>query len=270
MLNSKILKFSLALSLALICVGGATVPAQAGTTNLKSNLYCSGNLTVLGTSTFTGAVTQAGNFTVGGNLAVTGTSLHTGVATFTVAPVLTTATITASGDTYTIPDVGNASFIMSAGAQTKAGVLTLSSAPVITGGLPASQIQTGSAKRQVQTVMLTPSTGAAADATVYRGIISFKRAGTVTGISYGAAVVPTSGTNVVAVEKNSFSGNTMLNAASVTLNSATIGQSATLTATGADLALTAEQVITCEYNAGTQDVDAEQVFVTVEFEPTDF
>lgn len=300
------------LALALLLAGFSS-PASAGTTTFKSNVR------VLGTLAVTGATTQTGNFTVGGNLAVTGNTTHTGtllqsgVATFTLAPVLTTATITASGDTYTIPDVGNASFLMTAGAQTKAGVLTLSaapvlstatltangdtitiqdlgnanlvqsegaqtingvktfgSAPVITGGLPASQIQTGSAKRQVQTVMLTPSTGAAADATVYRGIISFKRAGTVTGISYGAAVVPTSGTNVIAVEKNSFSGNTMLNAASVSLNSATIGQAATLTATAPDLALTAEQVITCEYNAGTQDTDAEQVFVTVEFEPTDF
>lgn len=172
---------------------------------------------------------------------------------------------------YTWPDAGaDAAPVMTAGNQTIAGTKTFSTPPTITGGLTSANIASGSAKRQVQTVRLSPETGAAADATVYRGIISFKKAGTVTGISYGAAVVPTTGTNVIAVEKNSFTGNTMLNAASVTLNSATIGQSATLTATGADLALTAEQVITCEYNAGTQDVDAQQVYVTVEFEPTDF
>ncbi|MBY0545809.1 MAG: hypothetical protein K2W95_00820 [Candidatus Obscuribacterales bacterium] len=252
------------LNALLVALLVATPAFALPQSKLKNNLKVTGNLTVDGTSTHTGATTQTGNMTVGGTLGVTG------VATFTAKPVLSTASISVNGDTVTFQDLGDANVVQTAGTQTIGGTKTFSTAPVITGGLPAAQIQTGSAKRQTQTVRLSPETGAAADATVYRGIIAFRRAGTVTGISYGAAVVPTTGTNVIAVEKNSFSGNTMLNAASVTLNSATIGQSATLTATGADLALTADQVITCEYNAGTQNTDAEQVYVSVEFEPTDF
>jgi hypothetical protein len=127
----------------------ATVGA-APTTKLQNNLNVTGNLTVDGTSTVTGTQTFTGDVAIGddltvtddvaitgdlavtGNTTLTGTSLHTGVATFTLAPVLSTATFTASGDTYTIPDVGNASFVMTAGAQTIAGATTFTLAPVLT------------------------------------------------------------------------------------------------------------------------------------------
>lgn len=179
----------------------------------------------------------------------------------------------ADSRTYTWPDAGtDAAPVMTAGTQTIAGVKTFSSAPTITGGLTAANIQTGSAKRQVLTAALSPVTGAAADTTVYRSQLFFGRAGTVTRITYGTAVDPVSGTNVIAVEKGSFTGNTMLSTATVSLNGTTAntGVTATLTATGADLGLTAAQPVCLEYNAGTQGTDAEQVFVTVEFEPTDF
>lgn len=256
-----------AIATLVLLAGTTMVPAQAApTTKLKNNFRVTGNLTVDGTTTQTGAVTFTGNVTVGGTLGVTG------VATFTAKPTLSTATIGASGDTYTIPDVGDASFVMTAGAQTVAGVKTFSSAPVITGGLPAAQIQTGSAKRQVLTARLSPETGAAADSTVYRALLYFGRAGTVTKVTYGTAVDPVSGTNVIAVEKGSFTGNTMLSTATVSLNGTTAftAVTATLTATGADLALLATEPVALEYNAGTQGTDAEQVTVTVEFEPTDF
>lgn len=180
-------------------------------------------------------------------------------ATDTLVGKATTDTFT--NKTLTSPTINGATL-----SGTIAGTPTLSGSGFVT----AANIQSGSAKRQVQTIRLAPVTGAAADATVYRGIIAFGRAGTVTRITYGADTVPTSGTNVIAIEKNSFSGNTMLSTATVSLNSAPIATTATLTGTGADLGLTATQVIACEYNAGTQDVDAQNVYVSVEFEPTDF
>ena len=79
------------------------------------------------------------------------------------------------------------------------------------------------------------------------------------------------GEYVIAIEKGSYSGNTMLNAATVDLNGTTAnaGVTATLTATGADLDLAAADPVCCEYNAGTQGTDAEQVTVTVEALMTD-
>lgn len=190
------------------------------------------------------------------------------------AAVTNSSTVTNSGNTTvggTLGVTGGATFgstVGITGNTTVGGTLGVTGALTLTVPLTKANAN-ASLKRIVQVVRLSPETGACADATVYRGIAAFKRAGTVTGINYGAAVVPTTGTNVIAVEKNSFTGNTMLNAASVTLNSATIGQAATLTAIGADLALTADQVVALEYNAGTQDTDAQQVYAAVEFEPND-
>lgn len=181
------------------------------------------------------------NLIVTGNATIQGTTTHTG-------------TVTNSGN------------------MTVGGTLGVTGAVSLTVPLTAANIQTGSAKRQVLTARLSPETGVAADATVYRGSLYFGRAGTVTRITYGTGVDPVSGTNVIAIEKGSYSGNTMLSTATVSLNGTTAntGVTATLTATSADLALTAAQPVCCEYNAGTQGTDAEQVTVTVEFEPTDF
>ncbi len=303
----------LALFLFLLAVPAQADFRPANTSINPKNSWIRGNLTVTGTTTNTGAVTNSGNLTVGGNLAVTGTTALTGVATFTAKPTLSTATIGASGDTYTIPDVGDASFVMTAGAQTIGGVKTLSSSPVlstatltangdtitiqdlgdanfvqsegtqtingaktfstaptITGGLPAAQIQTGSAKRQVMRVQLSPVTGAAADSTTYAGLAAFGRAGTVKRISLVCHVALTAGTDTIEILKNGTT--TQLDAATFDANTlvADVVTNATLTATGADLALAATDVVRCKYNAGSQTVDAEDVTAIIEFEPTDF
>lgn len=249
----------------------AAMPAEAAstTTKLKNNLNVTGNLTVGGTSAVTGNQTFTGNVSVGGTLGVTG------VATFTAKPVLSTGTISANGDTITIQDLGNANIVQTEGTQTINGAKTFSTAPTITGGLTAANIQTGSAKRQVFTAYLSPNTGAAADGTVYRATIFPGRAGTVTRISFGCQTAPTVGTDTLKVLKGSSSGNTMLSTATVDANGLTANQvtTATLTATGADLAIPASgagSCIYCEYSAGTQTVDAIGVTATIEYEPTDF
>ncbi|MBX9688197.1 MAG: hypothetical protein K2X27_15925 [Candidatus Obscuribacterales bacterium] len=175
--------------------------------------------------------------------------------------------------TYTRPDVGaNASYVMTEGTQTINGTKTFSTPPSITGGLPASGIQTGSAKRETQTIMLSPSTGTAANTTVYSGLLSFTKACTVKAISYGTAVDPVSGTNTLKALKGSSSGNTMLSTASVSLNGTTANTvvAATLTATGADLSIPAATPLYFEYSAGTQGAAAKSVFMSVEVEKNDF
>jgi len=179
----------------------------------------------------------------------------------------------ANSRTYTMPDAGaTADFVMTAGNQTIAGTKTFSTPPTITGGITAANIQTGSAKRQLLRAHLSPNTGAAADATVYRAMLFPGRAGIVTRVTLGCITAPSVGTDTIKVLKASSSGNTMLNAATFDANTLTAntGTTATLTGTGADLAVTAAQGIYCEYSAGTQTVDAIGVEATVEFEPTDF
>jgi len=195
-----------------------------------------------------------------------------GVKTFTNAPVLSSATLTSSSDTITIQDLGNANIVQSEGTQTINGVKTFGSAPTITGGLTAANIQTGSAKRQVIKLVLSPNTAAAADSTLYRGLAFPGRAGIVTRVNIGCQVAPTVGTDVIKVLKASSTGATMLSTATfdantLVANTATLG---TLTGTGADLAITATEGIYCEYSAGVQTVDAIDISVTIEFEPTDF
>lgn len=163
-----------------------------------------------------------------------------------------------SNRTFTWPDAGaNASPVMTAGAQSLAGVKTFTDAPVfpagtsfassptITGGLTSANIQSGSAKRQVIRVQLSPITGAAADSTTYAGLASFGRACTVTRISFVCTVAPTIGTDTIEVLKNNTT--TMLNAATYDANSLTAltVATATLTGTPANLALTATDVIRC-------------------------
>lgn len=268
-------KFLLSLSACLL-VG---VPAFAGTTHL-GDLVLSGDLTVGDDQTITG------DTAITGSLSVTGTSLHTGavtnsstltqsgVATFTLAPVLTTGTITANGDTNTIPDLGNASFVMTEGTQTINGTKTFSTAPTITGGLTAANIQTGSAKRQ--TMVWFPASnvagGTLADGATYRGYLPIGRAATIKQVNCLCGTVPAGGTNTVKVLKASSSGNTMLSAATfdpTTLTNDTITSPA-LTATGADLGVTAAQGVYVEWVAGTQTTDGVNCAVSVEYEPTDF
>lgn len=253
---------------------------RSDTLRLRYNLETAKNITILtggaltvaGAQTFTGNTTCSGNLSVTGNTTHTGTLLQTGTATFTVAPLLTSATLRANGDTLTIQDLGDANFVQSEGTQTINGAKTFSTPPTITGGLTAANIQSGSAKRQVMRVSLSPNTGAAADSTVYKALVFPGRAGTVKAITFGCQVAPTVGTDTIKVLKATSAGNTMLNAATFDANTlvANTGAPATLTATGADLGLTATQGIYCEYSAGAQTVDAVDVSVTLEYEPTDF
>lgn len=271
-MHKKLLTLLVAFAVALMA---APSWAASDTTVLKNNFRVLGNLQVDGTSTQTGATTQTGNQTIAGNLAVTGTSALTGVATLTASPVLSSATVTANGDTITIQDLGNANFVQSEGAQTVNGVKTFGSAPVITGGLPAAQIQSGSAKRQVLKITLSPITGAAVDSTVYRGMVFPGRAGTITRITVGCQTPPTVGTDVIKLLKGSSAGNTLINAATFDANTLTANQGTamTLTATGADLGIQASGAnsgIYAEYSAGTQTVDAIGIDATIEYEPTDF
>lgn len=177
---------------------------------------------------------------------------------------------------YTWPDAGtNSSPVMCDGNQTINGTKTFASSPTITGGITAANIQSGSAKREVFVAYLSPNTAAAADGTVYRATIFPGRAGTVKQISFGCQTAPTVGTDTLKVLKGSSAGNTMLSTATVDANTLTANQVlvGTLTATGADLQVTASgagSCIYCEYSAGTQTVDAIGIEATIEFEPTDF
>lgn len=224
----------------------ATVPATAATTKLKNNLRVTGNLTVDGTSTVTGATTQSGNFAVTGNETVGGTLGVTGASTLT-------------------------------GNTTVGGTLGVTGAVTLTVPLTAANIQTGSAKRQLLTYHFASNVadGTAADSTVYRAVLFPGRAATVKNISFGCVVAPTVGTDSIKVLKGSSSGNTMLSAATFDANTLTANQAtaATLTATGADLTVAATGAnsgIYVEYSAGSQTVDAKDLSVTIEIEPTDF
>ena len=248
-------------------------------------------LAILGAQTFTGVQTftlspvlSTATITASGDIYTipdvgaanfimsAGSQTIAGATTFTLAPVLTSATISANGDTITIQDLGNANIVQTEGTQTINGTKTFGTAPTITGGLTAANIQTGSAKRQTLFARLSPETGVAADTTVYRAMICPGRAGSVKRVTYVTHVDPVSGTNVITIQKAAFGGTTMLSTANVSLNGATADTAvqATLTGTGADLAVTAAQCVCAEYNAGTQGTDAEQVSVSVEFEPDDF
>lgn len=127
-------------------------------------------------------------------------------------------------------------------------------------------------KRLVQVVQLAPVTGAAADSTNYSGWALFGRAGTVTAITLICDTAPTVGTDVFTAKKASSSGNTLLNAANYNVNSLTANTAApmTLTATAADLQISATQGIHLRYAAGSQTVDAINVAVAIEFEPDDY
>lgn len=180
--------------------------------------------------------------------------------------------------TYTVPDSGaDANYVMTEGSQTINGAKTFSSAPSITGGLTAANIQSGSAKRELLTWHFAQNvaTQTAADGTTYSAILYPGRAGTVKAITFGCVTAPIGGTDTLKVKKGSSGGNTMLNAASLDATTLANNQAtaATLTATGADLqvaATGANSGIYVEYAAGTQTTDAVDISVTVEFEPNDF
>lgn len=170
--------------------------------------------------------------------------------------------------TYTIPDPSSATanFVLSKGTQTLAGTYTFSTP------LTSSSIG-NSIQNHIFQAKPCPGGGVAcSNGTTYFAFIYPGRAWTAKQIGYATHVDPVSGTNTIKVLKATASGNTMLSAASVSLNGTTVDLNtvATLTATGADLSGTATQPIYCEYTAGTQGAAAKDVTVEVEVQFTDY
>lgn len=184
--------------------------------------------------TVSGVITQTGNPTITGNPAITGNVAVTGNATVS-------------------------------------GTLGVTGAASLTVPLTAANIN-GANKVKIVRIPLSPINGACADATVYRGMSFPGRACTVKKVTLGCQTPPSVGTDVIKVLKASSSGNTLLSAATFDANTlvANTASSPSLTATGADLALTATQGIYAEYSAGTQTVDAIGIEAEIEIELTDY
>lgn len=184
---------------------------------------------------------------------------------------LTPAASLSADRAITLPDPGAAaSFVMTAGAQTIAGVKTFSSAPVFSS--PPTKASLGKQAKRVILCKAINGGGTLADSTTYRGFLFPGRAGTVTNVVLLAGTVPIGGTNAVKILKASSAGNTMLSAATfdpTTLTNNT-GAPMTLTATSADLGLTATQGVYIEWATGVQTTDAINATVSVEFEPDDY
>lgn len=152
------------------------------------------------------------------------------------------------------------------------GTLTVAGATTLTTPLASSNIASGRSTRNQLRAVLTPSTGAAANSTTYSDVIFPGRAGTVKAIYFGAATAPVGGTETLKVLNGTSSGATMLSTATLdatTLVSgvATVG---TLTATPANLAVTATGGIYVSFAAGTQATPAANLSVTIEYEPNSF
>lgn len=184
--------------------------------------------------TVSGVITQTGNPTITGNPAITGNVAVTGNATVS-------------------------------------GTLGVTGAASLTVPLTAANIN-GANKVKIVRIPLSPINGACADATVYRGMSFPGRACTVKKVTLGCQTPPSVGADVIKVLKASSSGNTLLSAATFDANTlvANTASSPSLTATGADLALTATQGIYAEYSAGTQTVDAIGIEAEIEIELTDY
>ena len=184
--------------------------------------------------TVSGVITQTGNPTITGNPAITGNVAVTGNATVS-------------------------------------GTLGVTGATSLTVPLTAANIN-GANKVKLLRIALSPNTGACADSTVYRGMVFPGRICTVKKITLGCQTPPSVGTDVIKVLKASSAGNTLLSTATYDANSLTAntGTAMTLTATGADLALTATQGIYAEYSAGTQTVDGIGIEAEIEIELTDY
>jgi hypothetical protein len=182
----------------------------------------------------------SGSLSVGGNLTVTGTTTNSGA----------------------VSNTGN---------EAIGGNLTVTGTTTLTTTLTKANVRPN-LKRQRVFTLLSPPTAAAVDSTVYRALIPFGRAGTVTGVSWVCQTAPTVGTDTLKVLKGSSAGNTMLSTATVDANGlvANTITNGTLTATGADLIVTATQPVYVEYSAGVQTVDAIGLGVCIEFEPDDY
>lgn len=113
------------------------------------------------------------------------------------------------------------------------------------------------------------SSGIIADGATHAFSIFPGIAGTVKRISCNAAVFPGDGTSTIKILKAATNGNTMLSTASVdpATKTSLTGFDFTLTSTAADLALTATQLIYCEFVCGTVTNQPAAVTITVEYEP---
>lgn len=182
---------------------------------------------------------------------------------FTLALV---AAMTLSVATFLPGRASNPFYIKGAAGLNVTGPVTLQTP------LTAANIASGSAKREVLRASLSPNTGAAVDATTYKAMLFFGRAGIVKKITFGAIVPPAGGTCTLKALKATSSGNTMLSAATfdATTLVANTAATPTLTSTSADLAVTATQGIYLEYVGAQSVTDAQTVEAVVEFEPTDF
>lgn len=229
-------KYFTALTMAFVVLCYSILPACAEPYEFLSDAHFSKKVRIEGAVTTTGGITQTGNSAISGNQTVGGTLGVTG-------------------------------------ATTLSSTLNVTGAVTLTAPLTAANIQTGSTKRELLTIKACPAGGAAAaNTTVYFQLVYPGRACTVKQITYSTNVDTVSGTNTIKVLKGSSAGNTMLSVASVSLNGTTINTAtvATLTATSADLQLTAGQPIYGEFSAGTMGAAAKDVTITVEVEPTDF
>jgi len=186
------------------------------------------------------------------------------------------ATITGTSNQITVTNGANSITLSTPQNLHTAATPTFASITVnslTTTGLTSANITSGAVKRNWFTAKASPGGGVdCSNTTVYFEIIPITKAGTLKAIRWQTHVDTVSGTNTVKFLKNGASGNTLINAASVTVNGATAdtAQSTTLTATGADLAFVAGDNIYFEYSAGTQGAAAKDVTAVFEFEPTDF
>lgn len=216
--------------MALLAVVMAAGPAMAQTYTTNFDK----GLKVSNGLTVSGVITQTGNPTITGNPAITGNVAVTGNATVS-------------------------------------GTLGVTGAATFTVPLTAANVNNAN-KVKIVRIPLSPINGACADATVYRGMSFPGRACTVKKVTLGCQTPPSVGTDVIKVLKASSSGNTLLSAATFDANTlvANTASSPALTATGADLALTATQGIYAEYSAGTQTVDGIGLEAEIEIELTDY
>jgi hypothetical protein len=235
-------KFTHLLSTLVVALALVSAPAQAAATKLKGDLQVTGTISSSGGSSLSGDLTFADG---------------KGIAT------------PASGQTARI---AGTQLIISDTFATTQKTLLIQAPLIIDSGGTISGIGIDGAKKKNFIVPLSPATGANADSVVYRGIIFPGRAGSVSKITIGCQTPPTVGTDVIKVLKASSSGNTLLSTATFDANTlvANTATTPTLTATTADLAITATQGIYCEYSAGVQTVDAIGISVNIEFTPTDF
>jgi hypothetical protein len=126
------------------------------------------------------------------------------------------------------------------------------------------------AKTIVQSVHV--GSAALANGTTFTYLIPFAHAGTITGISVAANVVPIGGTNTLTVYE-AISGNNLLSTTNfnpTTIAAANTSQALPLTATTANLSLAANDGVLVTYVSGTQTTAAVAPVITVQFVPTDF